>query len=75
VVESLCSRAGRVGAWSGQLSTRVAQIETEAAQQGGQWLAALQWVMLWGVLAVLAATYVGRWRFVKTSALRPALDI
>lgn len=41
----------------------------------GQWLAALQWVMLWGVLAVLAATYVGRWRFVKTSALRPALDI
>ncbi|MCF8159406.1 MAG: YhgE/Pip domain-containing protein [Polaromonas sp.] len=41
----------------------------------GHWLGALQWVVLWGVLAVLAATYVGRWRFVNTSALRPALDL
>lgn len=41
----------------------------------GHWLDALQWVVLWGVLAVLVATFVGRWRFVKTSALRPALDL
>ena len=41
----------------------------------GHWLDALQWVALWGVLAVLVATFVGRWRFVKPSALRPALDL
>jgi putative membrane protein len=41
----------------------------------GHWLGALQWVALWGVLAVLVATFFGRWRFIKTSALRPALDL
>ncbi len=41
----------------------------------GQWLAALQWVALWGALAALVATWVGRWRYVKLSALRPTLDL
>ena len=41
----------------------------------GNWLGALQWVVLWGVLAALTATFVGRWRFVKPSALRPVLDL
>ncbi len=41
----------------------------------GQWLAALQWVGLWAVAAVVVATFVGRWRYVKPSALRPALDL
>jgi putative membrane protein len=41
----------------------------------GQWLAALQWVFLWGVLAAFVACFMGRWRFVKTSALRPVLDL
>ena len=39
------------------------------------WLEALQWVAFWGALAVLSATFVGRWRLVQTSALRPALDL
>jgi putative membrane protein len=39
------------------------------------WLGALQWVALWGALAVLSATFIGRWRLVQTSALRPALDL
>lgn len=41
----------------------------------GQWLAALLWVALWGALAALVATWVGRWRYVKLSALRPTLDL
>jgi putative membrane protein len=39
------------------------------------WLGALQWVALWGVLAMLMASFVGRWRFVRPSALRPVLDL
>jgi len=39
------------------------------------WLGALQWVALWGALAVFSATFIGRWRLVQTSALRPALDL
>jgi putative membrane protein len=41
----------------------------------GQWLASLQWVALWCVLSVLVACFVGRWRFVKSSSLRPVLDL
>ena len=41
----------------------------------GQWLGALQWVALWGVLAALVASFLGRWRYVKPSALRPILDL
>jgi putative membrane protein len=41
----------------------------------GQWLAALQWVLLWCVLAAFVASFMGRWRFVKTSSLRPVLDL
>jgi putative membrane protein len=39
------------------------------------WLGELQWVALWGVLAMLMASFVGRWRFVRPSALRPVLDL
>lgn len=41
----------------------------------GQWLAALQWLALWGGLAALVATWVGCRRYVKLSALRPTLDL
>lgn len=41
----------------------------------GQWLGALQWVALWGALAALVASFLGRWRYVKPSALRPVLDL
>jgi putative membrane protein len=41
----------------------------------GDWQHPLQWVALAGMLAALSACFVGRWRFVKPSALRPALDL
>jgi putative membrane protein len=41
----------------------------------GRWLGALQWVALWGVLAALVASFLGRWRYVKPSELRPNLDL
>jgi putative membrane protein len=41
----------------------------------GHWLGALQWVALWGVLAALVASFLGHWRYVKPSELRPNLDI
>lgn len=44
------------------------------AFEGDGWHS-LQWVVLAGLLAALLATFAGRWRFVKTSALRPALDL
>lgn len=44
------------------------------AFEGDGWHA-LQWVALAGLLAALLASYLGRWRFVKPSALRPTLDL
>lgn len=41
----------------------------------GNWLGALQWVLVWWLLAALMACFVGRWRFVTPSALRPTLDL
>ncbi len=41
----------------------------------GNWQQPLQLVCLIGVLAAGCAGYVGRWRFVKPSALRPTLDL
>ena len=41
----------------------------------GNWLGALQWVLVWWLLAALTACFVGRWRFVTPSALRPTLDL
>lgn len=40
----------------------------------GQWHSALWLLALAALLALLAAGWFGRWRFVKASALRPALD-
>lgn len=42
---------------------------------GGAWLPDLQVVALLCVLAALAATWLGRWRYVPAAALRPALDL
>ncbi len=39
------------------------------------WQHALQLVALAGAVAAAVATFIGRWRFVKPSALRPVLDI
>lgn len=41
----------------------------------GNWQQPLQLVALAGVTAAALACYVGRWRFVKPSLLRPALDL
>lgn len=41
----------------------------------GNWQLPLQQVALAGALAVVIACFVGRWRFVKLSNLRPALDL
>ncbi len=41
----------------------------------GGWLQPVQWVGLAGLAAATVACYVGRWRFVQPSALRPALDL
>jgi putative membrane protein len=41
----------------------------------GQWHHSLLLVALAGACAATVACYVGRWRFVKPSALRPALDL
>ncbi len=40
----------------------------------GVWQYPLQFVALAGLAAALAACFIGRWRFVKPSAIRPALD-
>lgn len=42
---------------------------------GGNWQHPLQLVALAGALAALAACFVGRWRYVKPSSLRPSLDL
>lgn len=41
----------------------------------GHWLDVLQWVALWGVLAALVASFLGSWHYMKSSALRPTLDL
>ncbi|HOE41727.1 MAG TPA: YhgE/Pip domain-containing protein [Rhodoferax sp.] len=41
----------------------------------GDWQHPLQLVVLAGVVAAVMACFVGRWRFVKVSALRPSLDL
>ncbi|MBK9442609.1 MAG: YhgE/Pip domain-containing protein [Comamonadaceae bacterium] len=41
----------------------------------GNWHHSLQWVMLAGLIAALLAAFVGRWRHVQPSALRPPLDL
>jgi putative membrane protein len=41
---------------------------------GGAWGHPLLIVTLGGVIAVLCASWVGRWRFVKQSSVRPAVD-
>jgi putative membrane protein len=41
----------------------------------GAWQEPLLLVSLAGLVAAVLACYVGRWRFVKPSALRPALDL
>ena len=41
----------------------------------GNWQHPLQLVALAGVLAALTACFVGRWRYVKPTFLRPALDL
>lgn len=40
----------------------------------GAWIQPLGLICLIGVLATTVACFVGRWRFVKTSALRPAVE-
>lgn len=41
----------------------------------GNWQHPLQWIAVAGTFAALSACFVGRWRFVEPSALRPTLDI
>jgi len=41
---------------------------------GGAWGHPLLIVTLGGVLSLLCASYVGRWRFVRASQVRPAVD-
>lgn len=41
----------------------------------GDWLRPLLWVALAGGLACLSACFIGRWRYVKLVAMRPALDL
>lgn len=41
----------------------------------GNWQQPLQWVALAGLFASGVACFIGRWRFVKPSALRPVLDL
>lgn len=40
----------------------------------GMWLRPLGWVALAGLLVATVACYVGRWRFVRTSEVRPAIS-
>jgi putative membrane protein len=40
----------------------------------GAWQQPLQWVLLAGVLATAMACVAGRWRFVRQSAIRPAVQ-
>ena len=40
----------------------------------GHWHSALWLLALAALLALLAACLLGRWRFVRASAMRPALD-
>ena len=42
---------------------------------GGDWHGPLQSLVLLGVMAMAAAAWLGRWRYVPAAALRPALDI
>ena len=41
----------------------------------GDWQHPLQWIAVAGAMAALSACFVGRWRFVEPSALRPTLDL
>ncbi len=41
----------------------------------GAWQQPLKWVAMAGWVAALVACFVGRWRFVKPSAMRPSLDL
>lgn len=41
----------------------------------GDWLLPLARVAAWGIAAVVAAMWVGPWRFVKASAMRPPVDL
>jgi len=41
---------------------------------GGNWMDPLAIVSLVGALATLCASWVGRWRFVQASSVRPAID-
>jgi putative membrane protein len=41
----------------------------------GAWQQPVQWVALSGFVAAVAACFIGRWRLVKPSSLRPSLDL
>ncbi|MDE2418836.1 MAG: YhgE/Pip domain-containing protein [Burkholderiales bacterium] len=41
---------------------------------GGNWMHPVLIVSLGGILAILCSSWVGRWRFVRTSSVRPAID-
>jgi putative membrane protein len=41
----------------------------------GNWLLPLARVAAWGVAALVAAMWIGPWRFVKASAMRPPVDL
>jgi putative membrane protein len=41
----------------------------------GAWQLPLQWVALSGLVAAVSACFIGRWRYVKLSSLRPSLDL
>ena len=40
----------------------------------GEWLRPLGWVALAGLLIAMLACYVGRWRYVRTAEVRPAVS-
>lgn len=40
----------------------------------GMWLRPLGWVALAGLVVAMPACYVGRWRYVRTSEVRPAIS-
>ena len=40
----------------------------------GEWLRPLSWVALAGLLIAMLACYVGRWRYVRTAEVRPAVS-
>jgi putative membrane protein len=41
---------------------------------GGDWMHPLAIVSVGAVVALLCASWVGHWRFVKASSVRPAID-